>query len=800
MYKLFFIAKNNMKKQKGDMITFFILTFIAAFLMLDCASALLGIGKILDERFDQVNGAHVLLINGDTDAETECAEKAFEKNEYIIDYEQTPILKGNFDHRNKKDDEYSQFEFIIESFETDPKYMDVGVKDKNYKENDIVLPYFLKNDFQIGDTFQLKFDKDVYDFSVAGYAETPYFTSSINLTIYYVYVSDSMMDKLVDEHPSSAQKMIMHKGVCDESKFSEDFTTRDVEDAIGEEYKSLITPYAEETPGNDYLNYLGANWQMMRGGSQFVPMIIMAIVLLFAVLILIIAVVVISFSVKNFIERNMKNTGILEASGYTVRELRAALTFQIILVAVLGTIAGVILSVATFKTFGDVVSLVVGLTWNQPVNAIAVVFTFLGILLVVFLVARFVSGSYKKVTVLDALRGGISTHNFRHNFFSFEKTPLPISLVLSLKDTFGGIGRNLIIVLITVILTISALIGFGLYENFGRDPQNLVSFMGFEMGNASALGSVEMGDDLREMEGVKNVLGVGRFQPVVYFNDEKSTVAVYIYDDPKYSLQTRIVEGRLPERDNEVMLTGAVAEDLGVKLGDIIEMEMGSKKKDYLIVGINQRMEQMGRTILMSGEAAERIIPEITTYTYYITTEEGVTFDEIKAELEDYAEENDIDFESMAVTDQSKNMDSIIGTVSGSMKLLCIAIAILTSIIVVFVEALIIRAKITREWRGMGISKALGVTSGGLISQIVLSNAPAIVIGILIGVIVSRPAGAELCLVIFSLFGMKSMDFNLPIIWILLTAVVILVSAIITSGVLGLKVRTLKPVEMIVEE
>ena len=132
--------------------------------------------------------------------------------------------------------------------------------------------------------------------------------------------------------------------------------------------------------------------------------------------------------------------------------------------------------------------------------------------------------------------------------------------------------------------------------------------------------------------------------------------------------------------------------------------------------------------------------------------------------------------------------------------MLCIVIAILTSIIVVFVEALIIRAKITREWRGMGISKALGVTSGGLISQIVLSNAPAIVVGILIGVLVSQPVGAELCLVIFSLFGVKSMDFNLPLVWIGLTAVVIFASAVITSGVLGLKVRTLKPVEMIVEE
>ena len=50
MYKLFFIAKNNMKKQKGDMITFLILSFIAAILIFDCASALLGMGHVLEDR------------------------------------------------------------------------------------------------------------------------------------------------------------------------------------------------------------------------------------------------------------------------------------------------------------------------------------------------------------------------------------------------------------------------------------------------------------------------------------------------------------------------------------------------------------------------------------------------------------------------------------------------------------------------------------------------------------------------------------------------------------------------------
>ena len=100
----------------------------------------------------------------------------------------------------------------------------------------------------------------------------------------------------------------------------------------------------------------------------------------------------------------------------------------------------------------------------------------------------------------------------------------------------------------------------------------------------------------------------------------------------------------------------------------------------------------------------------------------------------------------------------------------------------------------------MGISKALGMTSGGLISQIVLSNAPAIIAGLLIGVLLSRPAGSGLTLTVFSFFGMRSIDYKLPLSWILVTAVVILASAVITSGILGMKVRRLKPVEMIAED
>ena len=87
MYRLFVIAKNNIKKQKGDMITFFILTFLAAFLIFDAGSAMLGLSKVMDSRFEETDGAHFVLYSHDTEEERECIEKAVRDHKYIIDFE-----------------------------------------------------------------------------------------------------------------------------------------------------------------------------------------------------------------------------------------------------------------------------------------------------------------------------------------------------------------------------------------------------------------------------------------------------------------------------------------------------------------------------------------------------------------------------------------------------------------------------------------------------------------------------------------------------------------------------------------
>ena len=214
------------------------------------------------------------------------------------------------------------------------------------------------------------------------------------------------------------------------------------------------------------------------------------------------------------------------------------------------------------------------------------------------------------------------------------------------------------------------------------------------------------------------------------------------------------------------------------------------------MTGTYQRMDRMGRTAYLTFEGADRILRNNTVY-YYITGKDGAGYDELKREADALAAEKGTEFQT---SDIWKTTESTIGTMADAMKGLCVGIAVVTILVVIFVEALIIRSKIIREWRGMGISKAMGMTSGGLIVQIMLSNIPAIVTGILAGLLLAPAAGSRVSKVILSMFGIIKLSFPIPAGYMAFTAAAILAVALGTAGLIGLKVRKINPVEMITEE
>ena len=134
------------------------------------------------------------------------------------------------------------------------------------------------------------------------------------------------------------------------------------------------------------------------------------------------------------------------------------------------------------------------------------------------------------------------------------------------------------------------------------------------------------------------------------------------------------------------------------------------------------------------------------------------------------------------------------------MKAVALFIASLTVLIVAFVESLIVRAQITKEWRNLGVSKALGFTSSDLIRQVMMSNLPAIVIGVVIGLVASPASGASLMKSAFAIFGFRKAVFTVLPASYVMTAAIIIGIAMATAALLGRRIKALEPVKMITEE
>ena len=87
MNRYIFLVKNNLKKQKGDMITFFILVFLATFITFLCLTFLTGTAKVLEDNKKLINGADILFMVPDNKPAEYKLEELAKGNPYVSRYE-----------------------------------------------------------------------------------------------------------------------------------------------------------------------------------------------------------------------------------------------------------------------------------------------------------------------------------------------------------------------------------------------------------------------------------------------------------------------------------------------------------------------------------------------------------------------------------------------------------------------------------------------------------------------------------------------------------------------------------------
>ncbi len=791
MYRFFFLAQKNIRKQKGDMITFFILSALASLLIFISVSFLVGTGRVIDTNREKINAADLFVCINNNEAAIDKLEEIIRGNVWLKNYETQEYLACSSKYRHKGEKNWVEYPFNISRYAEPCTIQTMSMDASGLDGNEAVIPVSLSTSYAIGDVLQLKIEENVYDLKVAGFNEDNLYCSPMNLGTYKVYVSDRLYRDILFDNPNGVRDSRYVKTQLSDTARKKHMGTDKLSDQVADELHSWYSEYMKGNTADELsCNILPVD--MMKTGSMILPFVFIALVLLFALIMLVIAIVIINFSVKNFIMVNMRNTAIMEAAGYTVRELVVILLTQLLIVAGAGAAIGIAAGAALIDKAGIIILITLGLKWNQPFSVSVALGVLLGICLLVGALTLILGREYSRTSVLDALRGGVNTHNYKKNLFAFDRTALPIAVTLALKETFGKFRSQLGVIFIMMILTVSTIIALGMADTYGTDD-GVLEMSGLDVYDAYFAGSEAMCETVAAFDCVKDARR--EMWMSVKYRKKKTTqnFSVRAISDTSLIRGGSVVEGRWPSHPNEVMLATNAAAKLGVGVGDAVSVEMNGGSESYIVCGMNQTMNNMGLMTFMTLDGLARVSPIPDSMEVCVNLRPGATFADLEREFHEL-------YPDVTLTDYNEAAHQTVGMITGGMKLFAYFITVLTILIVAFVESLIVRTSINRQWRNLGVSKALGFTSGQLIRQVMMSNLPAILIGIAIGLSISPFAGGKLMIATMAIFGFKKISFGIRPLSYLLTTLIICGVALATAAFMGRRIKKLEPVKMITEE
>lgn len=783
MKRLFFITTHNMKKKKEDVAILLFLITLASLLLYTSISVFVGMDSILDNAYDKAHSADLLFMSN---IEEEKIADIMTSQEEVTEYEASECFwLTDVEYKKVGETENRQAQFFFGKIEEERR---IGKLTENARPSypAIVLPYYLKaaEGYAEGDKCHFVIGGKDYSFEVVGFVEDPLFATPLNVSVYGVYISNACYEDLMEDNTSvKAAKYMQHKVRLAEGMDSFAFD------------KKLSSILSKEIPQLSQTLKLGMNWETMKDGVSIMSKISMGIVLVFSVLLILIALIIIRFSIHNFIERNLKNVGVLQAAGYTSSELRLTVLMEMGMITFLALLLGIFLGIAGSGMIGRYQGIMLGIRWGQLFHFKAACLT-IGLILCMVLGTTFLcSRLYKMITVLESLRQGIHTHNFKKNHFAFAQSRLSVPITLAGKNILLEKGKSISILGIVMLLSFSACIGFGLYENFAVRSDNLLKMVGSESGDIAITGEnlQEAGEKLAQWENIEKVLYYGSVSVHLESKEEETEVSCDIWKQPELVQNEMMIRGRLPRYENEIVLTSSIAKILKVEVGDTIYVTGQQERKDYLVCGIDQKINNMGLKTMLHEKGANRLNGNSQTIMLYLYINEDTTYEEIsKAILAEYP--------TLSIMDSNKVVAGTMNGVTMAMIAICIAFVVITIFVVVMVEVLLIKSKVIREKKNIGINKAFGFTTRELILQTMMMNLPLIVSGAAFGAGFSVLFVKPLIIAALSFSGIEKCSFTISVPWIVLTVVGIILVAVMASFLAAIKIRKIEPVKMLVEE
>lgn len=576
------------------------------------------------------------------------------------------------------------------------------------------------------------------------------------------FIRDSQMSSMM----ASSKRFLVSKADYEEIK------------KLGEEEYLIEFLLKEDTDTDSFAADYGKAGLYANGPTITKPLIgmmnalsdgiMILVIFLVGIGVLLISLLCIRFITALGVEQDRKEVGMLKALGIENKHICFLYLSKYMLFSFVGAVLGLLGAGILEKPLSGKLRELYGVSDK---GLLAVAITFLACILVQAVILLFIRNVLKKIEKMSTLEA----------LFSVQ--------------TKGKKERRqyVIIGLVVVACMAFTLIPQNLYSTISS-PQ-FVTYMG--IGDAGIRMDVRQSEDIVGItENLLEELGedfdVSKYValktvscPVILSDGSQLNLIVETGDHSVFPV--KYAEGKQPEKEGEIALSSLQAQDLGLHVGDMLQLSYAGKSNPVVVCGIYSDITNGGKTAKMrSLPPGENADTRVMWSILYVSLKDDIP---AKQWMEKYSR-YDVDIVDIG--------DYVQGTYGPTIKqiemakLVAMGIALL---IIVIVVMLFMRLLIEKKRYCISLQKALGFGNDRIRRAYFINGFIPVMVGMFAGVLLGNILGESICGQILKSFGAYGFHFVIRWEQVLLIFIILMVTAAAAIGFGTLEVKKIKAYE-----
>ncbi len=507
-----------------------------------------------------------------------------------------------------------------------------------------------------------------------------------------------------------------------------------------------------------------------------------AVILLISMLVVAIALLCVRYTLLATIEDEYREIGVLKALGLRMLDIKKIYLSKYAAIAAIGCLIGYALSFAFKGSLLENIRLYMGESKN---GADAIIFGIISILLLFLIILAYVNGVLKrcaKISAVQAIRFGASQEDPKGSAFMClsKNRLLNTNIFLGLKDVF--VRRKLYGTMLTV-LVISAfmiIVPQNLYNTVAS--KNFIRYMG--VGYCDIRVDIQQTDNISEKtaevaavmskdSGIANhaVFHTKTYKAKMDDGTEES-IKIDIGDHSAFPIEYTF--GRYPAADNEIALSAIIAGELNKKVDDHIHLSVGGIEKVLSVCGIYSDITNGGKTA--KGTFFDDTA-DVTRSVIYAEADQP----NVNEIISEYADR----FNYAKISGIDTYMSQTFGSTVNAIGMASYTASILALIITVLITMMFIKMLISKDKQPIAVMKAFGFSNADIITQYITRSVFVLIIGMIIGTILSNTLGELLAGGLLSAFGVASFNFEVNLFSAYVLSPLLMIGAVLIATIIG---------------